>query len=256
MVPCRACPQRAADISQELPVDRRLLDYSPVLELDESTEFERQVAPRRPGDGDGDELALAAELLSVHGAADLDAVLAKLLGAVGADGAQLIRTPIGRALAAQLSELAQALLPLGGVQAGAGGARRGMRETARPTNDAARAFGLELEGLSPEDREFELARQFVRFAGAAAHEAGRGARDRVLGAPRAAGVRARDGDRFAPKPISAVGLGALDPGGAARAALALAAREHAPGLLARLAPQPSRHGRWLRRGSQIIVLDC
>lgn len=30
---------------------------------------------------------------------------------------------------------------------------------------AGSALGLELEGLSPEDREFEAAKQFVRFAG-------------------------------------------------------------------------------------------
>ena len=32
---------------------------------------------------------------------------------------------------------------------------------------AARVFGLEPEGMSPEDRDFEIARQFVRFARAA-----------------------------------------------------------------------------------------
>ena len=32
-------------------------------------------------------------------------------------------------------------------------------------------FGLELEGLSPQDQEFEVARSFVRFAGAAAKQA-------------------------------------------------------------------------------------
>ncbi len=38
-------------------------------------------------------------------------------------------------------------------------------------NPAGRIFGLELEGLSPEDQELEIARRFVRFAGAAAKRA-------------------------------------------------------------------------------------
>src|SRR5690606_8916858 len=38
-----------------------------------------------------------------------------------------------------------------------------------------RIFGLELEGLSPEDREFEVARRFVRYAGEVFAQAARGA---------------------------------------------------------------------------------
>ena len=36
---------------------------------------------------------------------------------------------------------------------------------------AGRAFGLELEGLSPEDRELAAAKRFVRFASEAVSEA-------------------------------------------------------------------------------------
>lgn len=64
---------------------------------------------------------------------------------------------------------------------------------------AARMLGLELEGLSAEDREFETARQFMRFAGLAARRARQAARG--------------------------------DPRQTRRAALALAARRHAPGLM-------------------------
>ena len=40
-----------------------------------------------------------------------------------------------------------------------------------PVSTAARVYGLELEGLSAEDRDYEIARQFIRFAEAAAREA-------------------------------------------------------------------------------------
>ncbi|WP_374583313.1 hypothetical protein [Pseudoduganella sp.] len=64
---------------------------------------------------------------------------------------------------------------------------------------AARMLGLELEGLSAEDREFETARQFMRFAGLASRRARQAARG--------------------------------DPRQVRRAALALAARSIAPGLM-------------------------
>ena len=38
---------------------------------------------------------------------------------------------------------------------------------------AARMFGVELEGMSPEDRDFEIARRFVRFAQAETARAAR-----------------------------------------------------------------------------------
>lgn len=64
---------------------------------------------------------------------------------------------------------------------------------------AARMLGMELEGLSGEDRELETARQFMRFAGLAARRARQAARG--------------------------------DPRQLRRAALNLAARQYAPGLL-------------------------
>ena len=39
---------------------------------------------------------------------------------------------------------------------------------------AARIFGLELEGLSPDDKEFELAQHFIRFAADAVRHADAG----------------------------------------------------------------------------------
>ena len=40
-----------------------------------------------------------------------------------------------------------------------------------PVSTAARVYGIELEGLSAEDRDYEIARQLIRFAEAAARQA-------------------------------------------------------------------------------------
>jgi phage tail tape-measure protein len=91
---------------------------------------------------------------------------------------------------------------------------------------AADMFEMELEGMSAEDQEFEVARRVVRLAGEAAQQA-------------------------AQTPPT------VPPPDAAKAAVVAAAQQHAPGLLR----QPSaahygrRHhsGRWVRRGHTIVL---
>ena len=113
------------------------------------------------------------------------------------------------------------------------GGDEGAKLGGQAASAAGRAFGLELEGLSNEDREFEVARRYVDFAGEAV---------RKLAADGAAG----------------------NPTLAARAAAAAAALTHAPGLSqARAAPgrssaSASPHGsgatgRWVQHGSKIIL---
>ena len=86
--------------------------------------------------------------------------------------------------------------------------------------------GLELEGLSPEDQEFEVARRFVRFAGEASRQA--------AAAPPTA-------------PADEV----------VQAALQRAAQRYAPGLSAGMTRggRTKGSGRWVRRGRSIVVLD-
>ena len=100
---------------------------------------------------------------------------------------------------------------------------------------AGNLFEMELEGLSQEDREFEAAKQFVRFASEAVKNA------------------------------------STSPGGnpvaIARSAIASAAQRHAPGLLnassgMAMSPQSAgaarpRSGRWRRVGPRrILVENC
>ena len=95
---------------------------------------------------------------------------------------------------------------------------------------AGRIFGLELEGLTVEDQEYEVARRLVRFAGAATQQAA-----------------STPANGASPVP--------------AQAAVASAARKHAPGFLrggvsssVRPSSGQSRSGRWIRRGRKIIIM--
>src|SRR6266511_4140464 len=176
------------------------------------------------------EVELASELLEVSSEDELEQFLGSLIGTVGRTVGQFARSDTGRALTGILRNAAKRALPVVGrgigqwVSPGSGGAVGATLGRA-----AGQLLGLELEGLSPEDQEFEAAKQFVRFAGAAARQA--------CLAPRSA-----------------------PPQAAARAAATKAARVHAPGLVPRAAgPGPAapagapQTGRWLRRGRRIVI---
>jgi hypothetical protein len=179
---------------------------------------------------EAEEMELAAGLLEVTDEAELDQFLGSLLKRAGRTLGQVVRSPVGQALGGLLKGAARKALPMAGRALGtyfggpAGGAIGGQL-----ASRAGQLFGLELEGLSDEDQEFEVARRFVRFAGAAANQA-------VAAPPSAA------------------------PQDTARAAVQAAAKQHAPGLLkARdtvagvAASGRGRTGRWIRRGRKIII---
>ncbi len=162
---------------------------------------------------EADEMELAAELLASSDEQELDQFIGKLIANAGQAGGQPARGKTGSKLGGFLKGLAKNVLPgvarIAGTVVGgpAGGALAG-----KLASSAGKAFGLELEGLSPEDQEYETARRFVRFAGEASRQAGRQA------------------GRLGPL--------ADDPRNAqqaARQALLKAARKHAPGLLRRAA---------------------
>src|SRR5262245_36431282 len=82
-----------------------------------------------------------------------------------------------------------------------------------------KALEAELSGLELEEQEYEMARRFVRIAGTAAQEAARSA-------------------------------ASPDPQGAVRSAVLNAARKHLPKL------DGASTGRWVRRGTQIVILGA
>jgi hypothetical protein len=171
------------------------------------------------------ELELASNFLEIASEQELEQFLGDLIRRAAQTAGTFVRSDTGRALGGILKNAARQALPVVGravgnwVSPGAGG-----KVGARLATCGGQAFGLELEGLSNEDQEFEVARSFVRFANAAA----RG----VVGAPPGAPARA-----------------------VASRAVAAAARQHAPGLVPALAgTRPaSQSGRWVRRGRNIVL---
>jgi hypothetical protein len=152
----------------------------------------------------------AADLLEAAGAGRLERFLTGLVKRAW-PGPAPASAPVTQALAGGLAAT------IGNVLRPA--PHRGTPELAK---GAGHALGLELEGLSSEDREFEAARQLVHLVGAAIADA--------AAAPAAAA-----------------------PDATARAAIAAAAASFAPGLFATLGPPPRSSGRWVRRGGRIIV---
>ena len=146
-----------------------------------------------------EEMELAADMLSLGSEMELEQAIGKLMhGAARAVGGS-IPPEVGAALGNAIKAAAQQAAPGSGTPAAASG----------------ELFGIEPEGLSGEDQEFEVMRRFVRWAGAAA---GRAAR-----APRG-----------------------INPRAIVRSSLLSAARRWAPGLL-RQWNRGYRNQGWQRR---------
>jgi hypothetical protein len=163
---------------------------------------------------------LAAELLDVVNETELEHFVRKLVSKTTRGAGVSLPPGTAHTLAEVLTRTARRTLPtLSPVTGSEAGSERSTAET------AARVFGLELEGMSAEDRDFEIARQLIRFAEAA-----------VL--------------RTARTP---------DPGSRAAAVAAgvtRAGQELAPGLLPpgpEMSPAPGT-GPWTRRGNDVEVI--
>jgi hypothetical protein len=179
---------------------------------------------------EAEEMELAAELLEVTNEAELDHFLGKLVRRAW-KGLKKVGARVAGPLGGILKSAAKVALPALGTAIG--GPIGGKLASA-----AGDMFGLELEGLSAEDQEFEVSRRFVRFACAAARRAAK-----------------------APPHV--------DPANAAQAAVASAAQDFAPGMAQSEVARPSRNGApahgqapagarrqgtWVRRGRRIILL--
>ncbi len=179
------------------------------------------------------ETELAVELMEISSEAELDHFLGDLIKKAGSAVGQFVSSPTGQALGGLLKGAAKQVLPMagqaiGGYFGGATGAQIGGKLASAATN---------LFEAESEDRELDAAKTFVRLAGDAVKNA--------AAAPSGANPRA-----------------------VATAALTKAAQVHAPGLLG-AAPATTtptdgsgmrtgdvgraRSGRWLRRGSKIVL---
>ncbi|MCC6916813.1 hypothetical protein [Nitrosomonas sp.] len=227
-------------------IDRTTLEANTDLENYEHDQYEYGESGEAEWGGETavfsevEAMELAAELLEISDEAELDQFLGDLIKKAGQVAGKFVRSPVGQQLGGLLKGAAKKALPMvgsaiGGYFGGAGGAKIGGQLAA----NAGRIFGLELEGLSHEDQEYEVAKRFVQLAGAAAKNAA-----------------------LAPR--------AVNPATAAQSAIATAARQLAPGLIrgtpaivagAAGSPCPSCgrgavSGRWIRRGNKIILLGA
>ena len=174
-------------------------------------------------------LEYANELLEVQSEDELEQFLGDLVKRAGSAIGSFVRSDTGRALTGMAKDVAKQALPsvgqaVGGYFGGAPGAEAGGKLASMASN----LLGLELEGLSAQEAEFEAAKGVVRMTGAAAKVAAQ--------APRNA-----------------------PPRQVARAATQAAAQRHAPGLVTGRGsgrqsqrggrPSPAGQGRRQRRQS-------
>jgi len=181
-----------------------------------------------------EQMELASEMLEITNEAELDRFLGGLIKRAGQAVGKFVGLPTGQAIGGLLKGAARQAVPMiGSALGGDFGGSTGTPIGGQAASAAGRLFGLELEGLSHEDQEFEVARRYVRFAGEAVKNA-------VLA------------------PTS------QDPRMAANDAAVTAAETHAPGLLQappemqpaapRSSRLPMRHsGRWVRHGNKIVL---
>lgn len=208
-----------------------LTEYSPEME---AFEFEQGFMTSPKGIFDeAQELELAAELLEVSSEQELEQFLGDFIKKAGKAIGGIVKSPVFQTIGGVLKSAAKVALPIAGGALGTFvGGPIGTAIGSSLGSMAGNALGLELEGLSPEDREFEAARQFVRFAGETVKNA--------LQAPQDA------------NPLAVAKKAAED-----------AAREHAPGLLDAGLRQSGEHhhhrhhhrhhGHWVRHGDKIIL---
>ncbi|HKP87227.1 MAG TPA: hypothetical protein VJZ26_14075 [Blastocatellia bacterium] len=188
---------------------------------------------------EAEEMELALELLEISSEAELDHFLGNVFKKVG-QGLKKIAKPLGGIL----KSVAKKALPIVGGALGSFIPIPGVGTMiGRAVGTAAsNLFEVELEGMSQEEQELEMARRYVRLAGGAAVRAAR-----------------------APSGIS--------PYAAARWGVRSAAQRYAPGLYRRrprrprgpvsrgyypgYAVEPSLvNGRWIRRGPTIEIPNC
>jgi hypothetical protein len=158
-------------------LDRTLQEYESSVDALEADglELEGDWEAESDSESDGEavfdeieEMELAASLLEIQDEAELDQFIGNLVKRGFRAIGKVARGPIGQALGGVLKNVARTALPMAGaalgnlVVPGAGGLVGG-----KLASMAGKMFVLELEGLSPQDQEFEVARRVVRLGGEA-----------------------------------------------------------------------------------------
>jgi uncharacterized protein (DUF697 family) len=159
-----------------------------------SMETEGEVMSNESTFGEATQMEFASRLLSVSNEGEMDQFLGDLFKkAVGGVGS-FMRSSTGRALGGILKNVAKKALPMAGSVLG-NAIVPGLGGIVGSTlgNVASNLFELNMEGMSQEDREFQTAKAFVRYAGNAAKQAASNAK--VMGAAQAARTAAANAAR-------------------------------------------------------------
>lgn len=203
-----------------------------------SYEYGQEVMHEDEYAGEVSDEALAYEFVGLQSEDEIDRFLGKLIKRAARGVRSFANSAAGKAIGGVLKKAAKHALPLVGRAAGTFlGGPLGGQIGSKLGSFAGQALGLELQGLSAEDRDLEISRRFVQFATDAARTAA-----------------------HAP--------GGASPVEVARAAAVSAARKYYPGLLrptvqgrpgvAGAAPGAAaaggRRGQWVRRGRTIVLL--
>jgi hypothetical protein len=172
---------------------------------------------------DAEEMELAADFLEITDDEELELFLGKIFKKVRNKVKKYVPKSIRRAVGSRLKGLARKGLSMAGTAVGGYFGGPAGAAIGRSAGSAlGRAFGLELEGLSPEDQEFEVARRIVRVSAEAAKQAAKA----PAGAP---------------------------PQLVAQKAVDIAVKKHAPGLAGAAGTRGGRSGKWRRRGNTIVL---
>jgi hypothetical protein len=166
-------------------MNRMLLGYNPDLDIFEDASSIATSLEHEASVLDTDRTEAATELLEVSGRPALPALLARLLRDAAHAAGQTMDRAVEGELVRLLQRAAHIALPAASIASPDGAAR------------ASRFFGIELEGLSPEDQEFESARRFIQLVEAAAGQAAAGSQ-RLPPALAAWLATSRAAKRFAP----------------------------------------------------------
>jgi uncharacterized protein (DUF697 family) len=181
------------DVDSTLNINEAEYEFTFPSEGEEEYEYESL--------GEMETLEKAAQLLGVSNEEELDNFLGDLIKSAGKAISNFAHSSTGQALGGILKGAVKKVLPLaGGALGGVVGGPAGAAIGSSLASTAGQALGLELEGLSPEDREFEVAQQLVRLGADAASAA-------------------------------AAAHGAEPPHMVARKAFIQSAQKHAPGLI-------------------------
>ena len=209
-------------------------EFNPEMTSYENEQFEFGQSEWGEVFNEGEVMELTAELLEITNEAELDRFLGDLIKRAGRAIGKVVKSPIGQAVGGVLKGVAKKALPIAGGALGAYfGGPLGAQIGSGLASAAGGALGLELETMNQEDREFEGGKQFVKFAA-----------DTVKSAA------------FAPPSV--------DPGSAAQTAATTAAQKYALNLLGpgsgsvapSSVPGKGRSGRWIRKGRNIIIVNC